>query len=324
MKRVIALILSALLLAAFCGCKKTPQYAPDPEETEKVTVEELLPDWQAIEKDGWYYYKDVTPQMVRDFTDRRAAEGFTLLENEEGKWGKMLYRGDAWINISDNAESEKNCSMQVIRRTHDGGMGAQEAFALISAEVAANTRPWTNTADAPRNLAAVLEISPEGFYEATGAQVFRALFDGSPYKDSKDLAFSEATFICARKGALEVRSFSAAAADIDGDGANEAITIGYGYGSGVVDFIFESFGIKNGELVSEARTVYTMKFGKISLTARGGKPYMVWEKQVEHPGEDVTFDDPVEFELLVENGDVQINDPDNLLKALVSGSAYFN
>ena len=45
--------------------------------------------------------------MLRGYTDSLEEKGFTLVENEDGKWAKILYRTDAWVEISDNAESSE-------------------------------------------------------------------------------------------------------------------------------------------------------------------------------------------------------------------------
>ena len=323
MKKTVCIITAVLLIISLFGCtsedpatppvdgegeiKTTDTPAPTdvPVPTDEPGPEALrlalLPEWHTEDAGAeWVHYDNVSPADVKAYANARVTEGFTLIQNDEGKWAKILYRGDAWIEISDNTDAYSYCDIKVSIGSRGVGMSADEAQAAIKAAAEAADRTWTNLSrGASRPLTAILDITPEGFFEATGMQLFRALFNAPPQLGVDDPVFSTAVFIAAGGSAKEVMCFDPVAADIDGDGETEAILLGYGPTSGFLSLIFEVFGMNEGKPESEALAGYALDHGDYSLAVHDGRPYLVREGR--------------EFALSVEYGEVMIDDPDNLL-----------
>lgn len=312
-------MLAALLLAALCGCAKAPQTTPAdteapagteaPADTEapqstrppaEVTRGSLLPDRPADEDDGeWAKYSDVTAEELRGYIEKRVSEGFGLVGDAEGGGAKLLRRADAWIEISDDGEAGGECSVRISLASHEGGMDAEAALRAIGAEVSADNRIWTHGANAVRHAEAVIDITPAGFREATGAQLFRAQLGMEPDPGAEVPIFTTAVFIAAGERAMEILYACAAAADIDGDGADEAIIMGCGPTKGFFSVILEAFGVNGGALESEALAGHVMERGITSLAVHGGKPYFVWEKAPAGP---------LEFEMYLDYDEILIMD----------------
>ena len=333
MKKTVCIITAVLLIISLFGCTsedtatppvdgegeiratEIPSAGPVTDEPEAPTdvpapTDEpgpealrlaLLPEWHTEDAGAeWVHYDNVSPADVKAYANARVTEGFTLIQNDEGKWAKILYRGDAWIEISDNTDAYSYCDIKVSIGSRGVGMSADEAQAAIKAAAEAADRTWTNLSrGASRPLTAILDITPEGFFEATGMQLFRALFNAPPQLGVDDPVFSTAVFIAAGGCAKEIMCYDPAAADIDGDGETEAILLGYGPTSGFLSLIFEVFGMNEGKPESEALAGYALDHGDYSLAVHDGRPYLVRDGR--------------EFALSVEYGEVMIDDPDDLL-----------
>ena len=120
MKRTVCICLAALLLVFACACTESgpapsadnggntqapsaetespteavteapteePTHAPVDAAAEALMRLALLPDWPAKDLDSeWAAYENVTPEMMREYTDLLERAGFTLIENVEGRW----------------------------------------------------------------------------------------------------------------------------------------------------------------------------------------------------------------------------------------------
>ncbi|MCR5611757.1 MAG: PT domain-containing protein [Clostridiales bacterium] len=345
MKRTVLLLLSLLLVLSTIGCRRngqedvpggmteptnkatvTPSADPSAEPSASPTAAPapsdprlaLLPDWptDSLESD-WLVYENVSPSMLGDFISLRESEGFTLLLGEGNDYYKALVRGDAWIEIADNTDTNSSCEIAVTLDRSDMGAVRDEAMiAIASAEYY-----WSDPDGPDGDFSYLICITPEGLYEKTGLSIFRALYvfeaDGAE-------RFSPRTFVIGAGGAKEVRYFDCVAADIDGDGSFEAVFLETGPLSGFFSLIFEVFGVKDGGLTRVAVSGFVLDYGLSSLAVHDGKAYYVWQKQIITPGSpgEVSFEEPREFELYLDYSEVLIEDPDGVLNSELM--AHFN
>ncbi len=296
MKKVICILLAFILTIPLvsCGKDKMPETsdedsygaAPDYYSIGYLTSnggEEWLPDWQRDE-DG-YGFKDVAPEMMNDYIEKLKGQGF---ESIAGEYAKMLYRGDVWIEISDNTVSYKSASVSTTIRSSSEGMSTDEAASVIG------------TGGRSKAPCALIEITPEGLFGETGLVVFKALFDEPPYEGVLEPIFTVKTFIIGGEKAYEASGLiDIARADIDGDGAIEAIVLEYGPTSGLFSIVLRAFGIENGEAAIKAGNMYVLKPGGFALSIIGGKPFLVSGGR--------------NYPLTVEDSIVVIDDPNNEL-----------
>lgn len=304
------MILMLLLPLAACRKKKAPEDAADvgaaPDNHAAETAEdadvgaapngytigylasnggdEWLPDWQRSEPFG-SAFTDVTPEMMNAYIEKLRGEGFELVG---GKWAKMLYRDDVWIEISDNTEACESASVSVTVRSSSPGLTADEAAAAVGAG---------GMSKAP---CALIDISPEGLFVDTGFGIFKALFDEPPYEGVLDPLFTVKTFMIGGGKAFDASGLiDAVPADIDGDGAVEAIVLEYGPTSGLCSISLRVFGSENGDVVCEAGGMFILEHSSFGLKVIGCKPFLVSGGR--------------NYPLTVEGAAVRIDDPDNEL-----------
>lgn len=296
MKKVISILLAFILAIplASCGKEKTPEKSKEDSHGAAPTyyadgylpsngVEEWLPDWQRTE-DG-YAFKDVAPEMMNDYIEKLKGEGFELIG---GEYAKLLYRGDVWIEISDNTVSYKSASVSATARSTSEGMSTDEAASVIG------------TGGMSKAPCALIEITPKGLFGETGLMVFKALFDEPPYEGVLDPIFTVKTFIIGGGKAYEASGLiDIARADIDSDGTVEAIVLEYGPTSGLCSLVFNVFGLEDGNAINEAMSMYVLNHGSFALNVIDGKPFLA------SAGRD--------YLLTVEDTTVRIDDPNNEL-----------
>lgn len=339
MKRIISILLSALMLVSLGGCKPPadagepdsgnvteapdgevkqpteapaaeteapadatpiPTAVPDPDAARLA----LLPDWEAEDTSAeWVTYKRISTPQVNEYAARLEEEGFErIVFHEQGTEPRYLYRQDALVEISEHYDAEGTCAVKVTVNRHEGGVdrGAMKAAA----------EEWYRTENNKEaQVVYVIETTPKGFFEATGLQRFSVLFN--------DVGYSGASFITANGELASADRFrDIAAADIDGDGICEAVALEFGPTSGLFSQVFEAFCAEDGKLVRKGVSGYVMDAGKTSLTVRDGNAFFVWEGQVRDPEtNEWGFAEPREFPLTLEGGRLTFDDPENAAKA---------
>ena len=295
MKKVICLLLAVILMISLASCgKRSTSDMPDEDSFGAAPAyyatlyltsnggEEWLPDWQRTE--GGYGFKDVASETMNDYIEKLKREGFGFVG---GKWAKMLYRDDAWIEIADNTEAYKSAAISVTVRSSEG-LSTDEAAAVIG------------TGGMSKAPCALIDVTTEGLFGETGITIFKALFDEPPYEGVDDPLFTVKTFIIGGGKAYEASGLiDIARADIDSDGAVEAIVLECGPTSGVFSLVLRVFGIKNGEAAIKADSMYILKHGSFALSVVDGKPYLASGGR--------------NYLLTVEENTVKIDDPNNEL-----------
>ena len=340
MKKVLCIFISILMLTSLGGCAKPPADAGEPDagkatadpgaevkdateapevKTEAPAAETpmptavpdpdaarlaLLPDWEAEDTSGeWVTYKRISTPQVNEYVARLEEEGFKrTVRQQQGMEPRALYREDAWIEISEQYDTEGTCAVKVTVNRHEGGVDRETMKAAAEEWYRAQ-----KNSDA--EVVYIIETTPEGFYEATGLQLFSALFHTKQY--------SGASFITANGELVSAGRFrDIAAADVDGDGQCEAVALEFGPTSGLFSQVFEAFCVTDGKLVRKWVTGYVMDAGKTSLTVRDGAAFFVWEGQVRDPEtNEWGYAEPREFRLSLENGLLLFDDPENAVKA---------
>ena len=287
-----------------------PTAIPDPEALRLS----LLPDWPTnnIENE-WVSYSGVNAAMLESYVDSRIADGFTpLVDNRYNS--NLLIRGGTWIAINNNTGVDSSCEVKV---TFDSPTEGVDRSRIREAIRNAEDSWQTGHSVQEGELYALIEITPPGFYEATGLAIFNAVFDNSS-APAGWVKYPTKTFLACENGAFGVFYRDIAAADIDGDGIGEAILLEPGPTSGLFSLVYEAYGIKNGQLTRIGVSAYVLdNYGLSSLSAHDGKVYYVWEEQIITPGDpyNATYGEPKEFELTLEDGTLVLNDPEGLLGA---------
>ena len=286
-----------------------PTAIPDPEALRLS----LLPNWPTNNiDDEWVHYSGVNAATLRNYVNSRIADGFTLMGNHNSR-SKLLIRGGTWIEINDNTGVDSSCEIMVTFDSPTEGVDRALVWeAIRNADYSVNA----NTSAPEGELYDIIEITPQGFYEASGLMLFRAAFDNSASASSPK--YQTRTLLTSEDGALALYYRDVAAADIDGDGVCDVITLDRGPTSGLFSVVFKAYGVKDGRLMRFAISGCVIEnYGLDSLSSHDGKPYYVWEEQIITPGDpyNATYGEPKEFELTLEDGKFVIDDPDGLLKA---------
>ncbi|MBR3383553.1 MAG: hypothetical protein IKG85_11045 [Clostridia bacterium] len=284
--------------------------APDPDALRFA----LLPDWGEGQDNGdWVYYSSVSKSRFNEYVELRMSEGFRQLACSDSPDSLLLVRDGVCIDVV-YAPLSSSCNVMVTIDKAVSGLDRENVIAQIrSAEY-----PRWNRDGFRGEPVLLFDITPEGIYDKTGLGFYRAVFE-SPAEGTQR-RYEQGDFIVGESGAWNFMYYDLIAADIDGDGNNEVITLSLGPTSGLFSIVLEVYGSDNGKLTREAVSAFTLKYGKISLSAHDGKVYYVCSLQYLVPGKkEADFMEPVEFELSIENGRVMINDPEDLLALY-----YFN
>ena len=214
---------------------------------------------------SYYIYEDITEEQYADY--------LTVLESEGVSVRRMYHesfcRTDDCLIWIDYSPSQSHLGLFWYARSAGApvdGMTERDAELLLC--------PGQTLS--PLSLRPV-DITPEGFYERTGGQIFAApsyTFDTFTEQDYPGMIRDENEHYSCR--ILFVRGDNSlysdmecfAAADLNGDGTEEICALRYGYTSGIFTFVFEvlsgsetstnfyysahmtlSFGEKDGKLI---------------------------------------------------------------------------
>lgn len=172
-----------------------------------------------------YHYKDVSAQMIGDYVKKLEGEGVSSVIYADKT--AMLYRDDCVLTFSGYDLENKNADITMkyyVRSEHTpkGAISATDATDLISNKYTGAMK----TAFPP------IDITPEGFYEASGLQIFAQPEHYSPQGNYHQIQlYLVYRGIDARNGYC-----NAAMADIDKNGKHETWIVEYGGTSGIYTF----------------------------------------------------------------------------------------
>ncbi|MBQ6539532.1 MAG: hypothetical protein IJL71_00715 [Oscillospiraceae bacterium] len=243
MKRIIVLIIALLLL--FSGCtRKKPEY------DNPMTPEILLPDFTVKEQsDHFVVYEDVHPYMLGDYIHGLSKAGFKY---EEYMSQSFLYRDDVYIIICRWAEpNEITIEYRIGQPTEsEGALTWSEAIGAIGDE----------------RLLSLAEATPEGLYDATGAQVFFGpvyrpnLPDDTVPDEPEYRGYETRAFLVGKNGGCMFRDFLAGPVygDIDRDGKDEIVFLSDGPISGIFTVVINVYSVENGVPVELAEKTYAV------------------------------------------------------------------
>ena len=256
MKRlVISSFLSlALLLVCLC-CSACADAAQAGEHGASVPRCETEEHWEGGLRRVRMAYTDISPRELKAIVQDYRAKGLQPLPGTAKSRSMVLYRDDLWVEIADNTEHYRQCTISEFwgRDTaSEGALSAREAEALIPAEGAR-----------------LLERTPEGLFEATGAQVFCALV-ASPTAD-----YEVSTWLVGRAQSVPLDACyygeGLSCADLVGDGTAEIVLLGLGPSSGVFTETIAVYSLRDGIPWLRGSSVYQPPRGKTALVMDGGQ-----------------------------------------------------
>lgn len=305
MKRLrimVSVLTVAVLLVGLVSCAKPLPSGSEsaPPVIPELSNEDLLPDLPiADESDGsWVQYKSVTPEQLDEYVRHLEGKGFTCRRE---MYDISLWREDAFISISNNTVAYSKFSVKIYRqRKTENGLSADEAKAIINDD----------------RVSILIEQSPEGFCEKTGAQFFLAPMDRSvdkvpDYPENRGMVVK--CYLVTPKDSLFINDIDVApvAADMDDDGIHEIVWIGNGFTSGRFTFSLCVYHVQDGMIQEKAFAYYESDAYRMSLRADGnGQVWLDYRKRTDEQTNSTTvtiednivrIDDGEHFEFLHAN-----------------------
>lgn len=261
MKRLrimVGVLTVAVLLVGLVSCAKPLT------EIEEPHGEVLLPNFQIerTDADGLITYKDVSVEDYDKYLESLEQEGFTnagrywyredeciMLQRGQGESASVQVRSmKAQITLAEGAYSQK----QIMKRMEDS------------------------------LVVFMMEQSPDGFYEKTGAQVFFAL---GYVKDnsSQEATYTERYYLVSEKSEVLIEDCMVpVCADMDDDGIHEIVWIGNGFTSGRFTFSLCVYHVQDGMIQEKAFAYYESDAYRMSLRADGnGQVWLDYRKSTD-------------------------------------------
>ena len=252
---------------------------------------ELLPDLPySVIDNNYIAYEDVSVDELDSYIDSMCKKGF---ESSKDEYSVLLYNEEYFITIRNNTLDNGSFNITLFKEEINDNplaLSNEEAMKIINDD----------------RLFLVSEQTPEGFFEATGAQYFFAPihnFDIYP----EELCFPVnsgyhiAKYIVTKKNAVGLDSVisSPLVCDINEDGVTDIIVLGYGPTSGLFTISLSMFSIVEGEIVYESSIIYNIRHGEVDICLNeNNKPYLIYNPN--------TYPDDTEeysaFEILYNEG----------------------
>ncbi len=299
LKIMVSVWMVAVLLVGLVSCAKPlpsgSEFAPP--VLPEISNEDLLPDLPiADESDGsWAQYESVTTEQLDEYVRHLEEKGFTCRREQ---YDISLWREDTFISISNNTVAYSEFSVKIYRqRKTENGLSADEAKAIINDD----------------RVGILIEQSPDGFYEKTGAQFFLAPMDRSVDNVPDNLGNRGMVvkyYLVTPKDSLFINDINVApvAADMDHDGTNEIVWIGNGFTSGRFTFSLCAYDVQDGMMNEKAFAYYESSAYRMSLRTDGdGQAWLDYRRSTEEQtnstrvtivDEIVHLDDREHFEFL--------------------------
>ncbi|MBQ1848689.1 MAG: hypothetical protein II135_11855 [Clostridia bacterium] len=290
---ILALVtLAFMFLTLFCGCRqKSGEEARTYKEPTRLfdgTVY-FCNRFQSVGKAPFSLPKDNADAVGETYKYRRFSskdfDGYIKLLEKEGfdcvrlKWETFCRRDDCLVTMQ-YFEEEKTLYLYWYARSSFApatGISENDAEKLLSAK-----DTLSKVSLKP------VDVTPEGFYERTGGQMFIApVYSYDEYKewDQQDLMFDdnesyELKLYFVRDGKAYRSDWQCvASADVDGDGEEEVCTLSFGPTSGLFTFIFT--------VADKSGNVYNTEYYNLSFAEKDGKLVVHGESQ---SGEEHDFD----------------------------------
>lgn len=256
-------------------------------------ADDLLPDIPAsdVSLDWLIKYEPVTTAQLDEYIKNLEGQGFTCRRE---MYNICLWREDAFISISNNTVDFQDFSVRIFRQSKtENGLSADEAKAVIHDD----------------RVSILIEQTPEGFYEKTGAQLFLAPMDRSVdgvNKHPANQGMVTKYYLVTERDSVYIDRYrmTPLAADIDHDGTTEIIWIGNGFTSGVFSFSLWVYRVEDGKIHQEAMTCYQSNFYWLYLRQDAdGKVWLDYMNQEENH-QDSTG-------MFMQDGHIRLEDQEN-------------
>jgi|GEM_PF-2841510 hypothetical protein len=273
------------LLTTIASPKAESVILPDEEGVKETTGKQDL--WLNAVQENVYCYDHIDASAYR----RKLREaGYRFVDAEQSNY-------ISWVAYTDGCvilvyEQSNGCYVFAYTKgqTPDGGYTPDKASEILSThglrqDAPVRGIPMRNVEDlwgfyTPNTDVKPMDVTPEGMYEATGAQVFVTLLNKS---DSLTRHF----YIVYDGVAVEWQCGTAAFTDADGDGKKEILTIGKGASSGRLSATLAAYSRKDS---GEVRVATTTLREEICDASTGAFPKLQFtEGNVEAFGKDVSF-----------------------------------
>ncbi|MBQ8573076.1 MAG: membrane lipoprotein lipid attachment site-containing protein [Ruminococcus sp.] len=241
------------------------------ENSESLTVDvSYFPDFEVSSMhDNTVYYMNVTSDMLDDYINFMVADGFECKRN---MYDILLYKEDVMIQITDNTNSINGCSVTgytAVNFESEGALTGAETLNIIDDEA----------------VFYLLERTPDGFFEATGAQYFfapvhRFEYDENISKIPENTGYINAKIIVSEKGSVYINNAisSPKVCDINEDGITDIIVLGYGPTSGIFTITISVINIIDGVPVVKCSGIFTIEHGNVDVFLNDtGKPMLAYK-----------------------------------------------
>lgn len=244
---VIAIILSLMSCAEKESAGQAPS-SPEPGASDQNRADDIwfcnrfssvgeppfsLPDGKPAQGSDGYSYTGVSSGDYSSFLADLRADGFSHVHM---KYSDFLLRGDCMI-FSRYTEGSGSLTVSWYQKSPYApvdGISADEAKAVLIPDSSLSKTPLLP-----------IDVTPEGFYERTGGQLFAVpyySYDNFSSSGSEDLIFEDnewyACKVCYVNGdeVFAVTMERVAVCDIDGDGGSDVLLLSFGPTSGLFTF----------------------------------------------------------------------------------------
>lgn len=288
---IIALLLSGCILDFNSGDNHETSYV----ESDVLNVADTyFPDFETVDKsDNTEYYENVTTDMLDEYIKFLCADGF---ECKRDMYNVLLYKEDVMIQITDNTKIYDKCNVTVytaIRTENNSALTETEALSIIDDE----------------KVFFLLEQTPDGFFESTGAQYYFTPVHSFSYLTYKETHIPENSYyytskcLVADKGVAFVNNAMSApiVCDINDDDVTDIIFLGYGPTSGLFTISLDMYNIIDGKPVLNSSNIYNIEHGEIDICANSsGKPVLTCAPN--------GTDNHMEYEVVYKNNELTVED----------------
>lgn len=309
MKRLrimVSVLTVAVLLVGLVSCAKPLPSGSEPDSIaesgniidaqairQELLEDDLLPGLTPsdISLDRLLKYEPVTTAQLDEYIQRLERQGFSCRRE---MYNISLWREDAFISITNNTVNFQDFSVRIFRQSKaENGLSADEAKAIINDD----------------RVSILIEQTPEGFFEKTGAQLFLAPMDRSVdgvNNQPANRGMVTKYYLVTEGDSVYIDRYymRPLAADIDHDGTTEIIWIGNGFTSGVFSFSLWVYAVEDGKIHQEAMTCYRSDFYWLYLRQdANGKVWLDYMNQEENH-QDSTG-------LFMQDGHIRLEDQEN-------------
>ncbi len=309
MKRLrimVGVLTVAVLLVGLVSCAKPLPSGSEPDSIaepgniidaqairQELLEDDLLPGFTPsdISLDRFLKYEPVTTAQLDEYIQRLERQGFSCRRE---MYDISLWREDAFISITNNTVNFQDFSVRIFRQSKaENGLSANEAKAIINDD----------------RVSILIEQTPDGFYEKTGAQLFLAPMDRSVDKVPdypENWGMVTKYYLVTEGDSVYIDRYymRSLAADIDRDGTTEIIWIGNGFTHGVFSFSLWVCAVEDGKIHQEAMTCYRSDFYWLYL--RQDADGKVW---LDYMNQEENYQDSTG--LFMQDGHIRLEDQEN-------------